>query len=35
MSTIKDINKFLEQLLSSGEEQIHNICFLCLIPDCA
>tara|TARA_R110002050_G_scaffold55094_4_gene124507 strand:+ start:241 stop:678 length:438 start_codon:yes stop_codon:yes gene_type:complete len=30
MSTIKDINKFLEQLLSSGEEQVHNICFFML-----
>lgn len=30
MNTIEDINKFLEQLLLSGEEQVHNICFLML-----
>lgn len=30
MSTIKDINKFLEKLSSSGEEQVHNICFFML-----
>ena len=30
MDTFKNIDKLLEKLLSSGEEQVHNICFFML-----